>query len=87
MQNSEDLSELQKQISFFENKLSLSLSKEALTRYYTVKSINPEFALKVCIFLNQTITQKYINQKLDDTQFKIILKQLQDSKKEFKIKL
>ena len=87
MQNSEDLSELQKQISLFENALRLNLSKEALTRYYTVKAINPEFALKICIFLNQTITQKYINQKLNDTQFRIILKQLQDSKKEFKIKL
>ncbi len=85
MLNNNEAEELQKQILILENTLREYLSKEALTRYFNIKSANPEFALQICIFIKQAINQKYINEKLTDAQFKDILQRLQGPKKEFRL--
>ena len=84
MQNdpSEDI---QKQIILLENNLRTYLDKGALSRYFAIKTANPEFALQVGIFIVQSINQKYLNQKLTDAEFKEILKKLQENKKQFRI--
>ena len=82
-----EIEELQKQIILIENNLREHLSKEALTRYFTLKTANPEFALQAGIFIINAVKQNYINQKLNDAEFKDILKRLQGPKKEFRINL
>ncbi len=86
MPNNPEIEEIQKQILLLENTLREYLDKEALTRYFTIKTANPEFALQAGFFIKQAINQKYINEKLTDAQFKDILKKLQGPKKEFHIR-
>ena len=82
--NDENL-ELQKQILALEETIKKYLSKEALTRFYNIKTVNPEFAIQIMVFIREAINQKYINQKLTDSEFKDLLKKLQQPKKDFKI--
>ena len=78
--------ELQRQIQFLENTIKQYLSKEALTRYFTIKSTNPQFALQILGFVHQAINQKYIQNQLSDAEFKDLLKKIQEPKKTFKIR-
>ena len=78
--------ELQKQIQFLENTIRQYLSKEALTRYFTIKSTNPQFAIQVLAFIHQAVTQKHIKNRISDDEFKDLLKRLQEPKKEFRIR-
>ena len=82
----EDL-ELQKQITALEVFLRQYLSKEALTRYFTIKATNQKFALQILAFIHQAVNQKYINGQLTDNEFKELLKKIQEPKKEFRINL
>lgn len=84
--NEENIQEIQRQIILIENKLREHLDKEALTRYFTIKTANPEFALQAGMFIINAINQKYLNQKLSDAEFKAILKKLQGPKREFNIR-
>ncbi len=77
--------EFQKQILLLENNLRTFLDKEALSRYFTIKTANPEFALQVGLFIVNAVNQKYLNQKLTDAEFKEILKKIQENKKQFRI--
>ena len=86
MSNKEDDADIQKQINILENTLRTHLSREALTRYFTIKSTNPNFALQVSAFIHQAVNQNYIKGQLTDTEFKDLLRILQEPKKEFKIR-
>ena len=87
MSNEENEAEIQKQIDFLENNLKKYLSKEALTRYFTIKATNPKFALQIMAFVHQAVNQKYIKGQLSDIEFKDLLRNLQEPKKEFRINL
>ena len=84
--NDNETIELQKQIQFLENTIRQYLSKEALTRYFTIKSTNPQFAIQVLAFIHQAVTQKHIKNRISDDEFKDLLKRLQEPKKEFRIR-
>ena len=79
--------ELQKQIDVLETTLKSCLSKDALIRYFTIKSTNPKFALQILAFVHQAVNQKYIKGQLSDNEFKDLLRKLQEPKKEFNINL
>jgi DNA-binding TFAR19-related protein (PDSD5 family) len=85
MSSEEENIEIQKQLQALENTARKYLSKEALTRYFTIKSANQEFAIQILIFISQAINQNYIKEKLSDAEFKELLKKLQAPKKDFKI--
>jgi DNA-binding TFAR19-related protein (PDSD5 family) len=85
MSNNPEIEELQRQIILIENNLRECLSKDALTRYFTIKAANPQLAIQIGLFIKQATNQKYINQKLSDTEFKDLLKKIQGPKKEFNI--
>ncbi|MBI2671970.1 hypothetical protein HYX16_03480 [Candidatus Woesearchaeota archaeon] len=85
MSSEEENIEIQKQLQTLENTARKYLSKEALTRYFTIKSANQEFAIQILIFISQAINQKYIKEKLSDEEFKELLKKLQAPKKDFKV--
>ncbi len=82
----EEKLKLQQQILQIENQTKLYLDKQALSRYGNIKAANPEKALQITIMLHKAIQSGQINQKLTDSQFKEILIQIQNTKKDFKFK-
>jgi DNA-binding TFAR19-related protein (PDSD5 family) len=69
-----------------EKNLSLIMDKEALSRYYNIKTINPELALAVAQYIIQLYHQGLIKEKIDDKRFKLFLEKIMPKKKEPKIK-
>ena len=78
--------QIQAQIEQLETLVKQYLTKDALSRYGNLKIAHTEKAIKVLTVLAQMIQQGRINQKIDDTNFKGILKTLEPKKKEFNIK-
>ena len=76
----------EQQIGQLETAVKQFLSKEALERFGNLKTAHSEKALNVLVVLGQMIQSGQISQKIDDTQFKDILKQIEPKKKLFKIK-
>ncbi|MCK5283117.1 MAG: hypothetical protein KAK00_06930 [Nanoarchaeota archaeon] len=77
---------IQNQIEQLEALVKQFLAKEALQRYGNLKVAHAEKAMNVLAVLGQMIQAGHIKNKIDDTQFKGILKQLEPKKREFKIK-
>ncbi len=73
-------------IKELEKQLTLILDKEALSRYYNIKTVNPELALTVAQYLIQLKAQGLIKEKIDDKRFKAFLEKIMPKKKEPKIK-
>lgn len=87
-QRSQSLQEqvqLQQQIEFLEGIVKQYLSKEAITRYYTLKTAHPQKALQVVTIIAQAIQNGQLRGKVDDNGFKEILSQLEGPKREVKI--
>jgi DNA-binding TFAR19-related protein (PDSD5 family) len=76
--------EEERQILELENNAKTFLDNEALLRYGNLKSAFPEKSLQVIMVINQLVQQNHINKKLNDTEFKEILKTL-SQKREIKI--
>lgn len=79
------MQKLQQQIQQLENLVKQYLSKEAITRYNTIKLAHQEFAIHILTLITQLIQANQIKEKLSDEQFKKLIKQIQPQKKEFKI--
>jgi programmed cell death protein 5 len=73
-------------IKELESKLSLILEKEALERYYNIKSINPELALQILQYLIQLFNSGMLRKKLSDKEFKQLLEKIMPKKREPKIR-
>jgi len=73
-------------IKELESKLGLILEKEALERYYNIKSVNPELAMNILQYLIQLFNSGMLRKKLSDKEFKQVLEKLMPKKKEPKIK-
>ena len=78
--------ELQKQIEILETIAKDYLSKEAITRYYTLKSAHQEKALRVISIIARLVETNQIKEKLTDEQFKQLLLNLEKPKRETKIR-
>ncbi|MEK6852699.1 MAG: DNA-binding protein [Nanoarchaeota archaeon] len=76
---------LQEQIQLIESVAKQYLSKEAVSRYGTIKVAHPELALKVAALIAQASQMGQLTEVLSDSEFKEVLKRLQEGKKEFKI--
>jgi len=61
------------------------LTKEAITRYSSLKIAHPETATKLLVSVYQAIQQGYITEKIDDNKLKEILREIQGHKKDFRI--
>ena len=79
-----DSVKLQQQVMYLENLVRPYLSKEALTRYYNLKSAHQEIAIQALALLTEQIQYGNIKGKITDEQFKNFLMQIQPSKREFK---
>lgn len=60
------------------------MTREALSRYHTLKTVHQDLAQKLILTINQLIQKKLVHH-IDDNTLKILLKQLQKDKKEFHI--
>ena len=78
--------ELQRQIEALENLAKQYLTKEAITRFGTIKTAHPELALKVASLIAQAAQQANIKEKITDEQFKEILRNLQQPQRKTIIK-
>lgn len=76
--------ELQKQIEVLESIVKQYLSKEAMQRYFTLKSMHPEKAIRVITLITSLVQSNQLTEKLSDEDFKDLLHRLEE-KKEFRI--
>ena len=76
---------MQEEISAIENNAKNFLDKDAMIRYGNLKSAFPEKSIQVMAVINQLVSQGNLNKKLNDMEFKDLLKNLNPKKKEIKI--
>ena len=86
LQKQHEQSEIQQQVDQLETAVKQVLTPEALQRYGTLKLAHPEKAMTVLAALTQLVNAGQVREKITDTQFKEILRQLEPKKKEFTIK-
>jgi len=77
-------SKIAEQISMLENFVKQFMTKEAISRYNTLKIAHQELALQSIALIAQAAHGGQIRAKLTDTEYKEILRHLQTGKKEFK---
>ncbi len=77
--------ELQKQIQQIEAQAQSYMTKEAVTRYGTLKSAHPDKAIQAAVLISQLASQNQIKEKITDQQFKSLLMRLEPEKRETKI--
>lgn len=80
-------SELIQQIALLENIAKQNMSKEAIARYGNLKLAHPETALKVIAAIAQAAQLGQLHETLSDVQFKQLLLDLQQGKKQFNLKI
>jgi DNA-binding TFAR19-related protein (PDSD5 family) len=85
-ENQDEQKQLLKQIEILEQKVKQQLSREAITRYGTLKAGHPDKAMQALLILAQLMEAKQITHKLSDEEFKSILMQIQQPKKQFTLK-
>lgn len=78
--------QLKQQIGMIEAVAKQKMTKEAISRYGNLKMAHPETAVKAIAFIAQAAAAGQISEKLGDEDFKHILKEIQQGKKEFKLK-
>ena len=85
-QESEEQLQIQKQIGQMESIVRQVLTKDALSRYGTLKTAHPEKSLQLLLVLFQAIQKGQVQGTIDDPLLKKILEQLTPKKKEIKIR-
>lgn len=80
---------LEQQIVALEEFAKQYLSKESITRLGILKSAHPQKALQVIAFIAQIAQNGQIKDKINDEEFKNILKEFDKNikKKEFKLRM
>lgn len=69
--------ELAKQLKIIENAAKIKMSKEAISRYGTLKIAHPEKAVKAISFIAQAVQEGKIQETITDAQFKELLMRIQ----------
>jgi len=82
--NLQEKIKLQQQIAVIENSAKTYLDKKALQRYGNLRIAHQERALQIAAVIVQAVHEGTIMQPLTDQEFKTILENLQQPKKEFK---
>ena len=77
--------EIQKQIQELENLARAYLSREALSRYGTLKAAHPEKAVQTLVMVAQGVHTGRIKEVITDEHFKQMLMQIESPRKEFRL--
>lgn len=78
--------DLMQQIMLLENVAKKNMSKEAISRYGNLKMAHPQLAIKVIAMIAQASQLGQILKPLTDPEFKNLLIELQQGKKQFNFK-
>ena len=78
--------DLMQQIMLLENVAKKNMSKEAISRYGNLKMAHPQLAIKVIAMIAQASQLGQILKPLTDNEFKNLLIELQQGKKQFNFK-
>jgi len=76
---------MRQQLQQLENAIRQRMTKEAFERYGNIKSANPQFAVQILLVLSQYI-EKTKRERIDDQEFKQLLKQMAPDRKNISIK-
>lgn len=80
-------SEMIQQVALLENLAKQNMTKEAIARYGNIKLAHPETALKSVAAIAQAAQLGQISEPLTDLQFKELLLNFQQGKKQFNLKI
>lgn len=80
------MQQLQQQLSMLESIAKQHMTKEAISRYGTVKIAHPETAVKAIAFVAQAAQLGHLKEKLTDNDFKSILNEVKEGKTNFRFK-
>lgn len=86
IQNQQEEIQLRQQIEALENLAKQYMEKEAISRYGNIKIAHPEKAVHVIAVIAEAVRNGSIKEKITDEQLKEFLRELQEPKKEFKIR-
>lgn len=78
--------EVQKQIESIKALARQHMTREAISRLGNVEAAHPELALRASMFVAKAVQMGSIKEKITDEQLKQILKQIQDTKRDTKIR-
>ncbi|QQG38422.1 MAG: hypothetical protein HYS32_02325 [Candidatus Woesearchaeota archaeon] len=81
----EEQQKVQQEIANLESIAKQYLTKEAIARYNTIKTVHTETAIQALLILAQAAQSGQLPEKVNDEQFKELLRKIQKPKKEFKI--
>ena len=84
-QQTQEQIQIQQQIQQMENIVKKFLTKDALIRYGNLKIAHNEKAIQLLVILFQAIQKGQIQNEIDDSLLKKILKQLTPKKRDIKI--
>lgn len=86
MEGKIDEKELMQQIILLENVAKKHMSKKAISRYGNLKVAHPETAIKAIAIIAQASQLGQIQKQITDLEFKTLLLEIQQGKKQFKFK-
>ena len=75
-----------KQLALIESISKQKMSREAISRYGTLKIAHPETAIKAIALIAQATQLGQIKDRISDEDFKSILKSVQEGKQEFRFR-
>jgi DNA-binding TFAR19-related protein (PDSD5 family) len=79
-------SELTEQVLSLEKVAKTMMTREAISRYGNLKMAHTETAIKAIAMIAQAVQTRQIKDKLTDEQFKELLREIQNNKKQFTYK-
>lgn len=82
----QERAQLQQEIATLETISKQYMTKEAIARYGNVKLAHQEVAVQALLIIVKGVQSGQIKEKIDDDDFKNLLKQITGKKKETKIK-
>jgi len=85
-QQVDEESKVQQQIEQLESIVSHFLTREAFSRYCSLKTVHKEKSIQLIAVLAQAIQNGQIKQKIDDEMLKKILEQITPKQRDIKIK-
>ena len=85
MQNLQEQQKLQQQVEQIETIAKQHMTQEAISRYGNLKSAHAEKALQSIAIIVQMINQGQIKEQITDEQYKQLLLNITEKKREFKI--
>ncbi len=84
--NQEELIKLQQQLDQLERLAKQHMTREAIERYGNIKIAHQELSIQLILLITQSIEKNQLRGKITDEQLKTLLREIQNQKRQTKIK-